>query len=63
MMARILAVSFCPVPTLEVQQEITIASTSVAQTGEPSIEKLLKDLGEEPKFGSWLKFDSPSFYF
>ena len=47
-----ISVSFCPVPTPEVQEDITIASTSVTQTGEPSMEKLIKDLGEKPKFGS-----------
>ena len=63
MMERILAFLSCSVPSLEMQEDITIASISVTQTSEPSMEKLIKDLGEKPKFGSQPKFDSLSFDF
>ena len=45
-------VSFCPVPTLEVQEEILLASTSVIQTGDTTQANPIKDQGEKPKFGS-----------
>ena len=56
-------ISFCPVPTPEVQEEIFLASTSVAQTGDSNQTNQTKDQGEKPKFGSWPKFNSPHFDF
>ena len=58
-----ISVSFCPVPTLEVQEEIFVASTSVTRTGEMNSSNQTKDQGEKPKFGSQPKFNSPHFDF
>ena len=57
------SVSFCPVPTPEVQEEIFSASTSVTPTGEMNSLNQTKDQGEKPKFGSQPKFNSPHFDF
>ena len=54
---------FCPVPTLEVQEEIFLASTGVTQTGDPIQTNSTKDQGEKPKFGSQPKFSDPHFDF
>ena len=39
------SVSFCPVPTLEVQEEIFSASTSATPTGEMNLSNQAKDQG------------------
>ena len=54
-----ISVSFCPVPTPEVQEDIFTAGTSVTPTGEPDLSTPTKDQGEKPKFGSWPNFNSP----
>ena len=56
-------VSFCPVPTPEVQAEIL--STSVMNNTETSTMNKTnkKELGERSKFGPQLKFNSPNFDF
>ena len=57
------SVSFCPVPTLEVQEEIFSASTSVTQTSDSNQSNQTKDQGNKPEFGSQPKFNSPHFDF
>ena len=56
-------ISFCPVPTPEVQEEIFSASPSVAQTSNSDQTNSTKDQGNKPKFGSQPKFSSPHFDF
>ena len=54
--------SFCPVPPLEVQEDIFAATTSVTVTDQDAV-KLTKDQGEKPKFGSQPTFSSPELDF
>ena len=42
-------ISFCPVPTLEVQEEIFLASLN--QTGDSTLASPIKEWSETPKFG------------
>ena len=45
-------VSFCPIPSSEVQEDIFTASASVTTDTNQDTVKLAKDPGEKPKFGS-----------
>ena len=57
-------VSFCPVPSSEVQEEILLASISNNTTETNDTGKSAKkESGERSKFGPWPWFDSPNFDF
>ena len=47
-----ISVSFCPVPTPGVQEEILSAGTSVTPTGEMISSNQTNNQGKKPKFGS-----------
>ena len=56
-------VSFCPVPSLEVQEEIFLASVSNTTDTSDSNKSTTKESGERSKFGPQPWFDSPYFDF
>ena len=55
-------VSFCPVPTPEVQAEILVTSVTNAETPAPD-KTDKKEQGERSKFGPRPKFEDPDFDF
>ena len=59
-------VSFCPVPTSEIQAEIMATSASdnnKANNTKPGQDKNKEEQGKRPKFGPQPKFDNPKFDF
>ena len=56
-------VSFCPVPSLEVQEEILSASISNTTETSDSNKSFTKESGERSKFGPEPQFNSPDFNF
>ena len=56
-------VSFCPVPPLEVQEDVFISSTSVMMENDRDTVKDKQNPGEKPKFGSRPNYSSLGFDF
>ena len=54
-------VSFCPVPSQKVQNQITSASVKAKADNQQPGNKTETD--ERPKFGPWPDFNSPKFNF
>ena len=56
-------VSFCPVPSSEVQEKILLASISNTTETSDLTKSSMKESGEKSKFGPWPQFDSHDFDF